>query len=426
MFDTGNLGDLIKFHVGGGTPSRGIPAFWNGSIPWASVKDFEDGITDLAITEEYISEKGLNSSSANLIKSGSLIICSRMAVGRAAICSKDTAINQDLKALFPYENVNIRYLLHLIGWLRPVIESRSLGSTVKGIRVSDLLAIDTPIAPNTEQAFIAKIIDDLDTQIRETEAIIAKLQQVKQGLLHDLLTRGVDENGELRPSYEEAPELYKPSELGWIPKQWDVKTIEELGGFVTSGSRDWAQYYSERGDLFIRIGNLTREHINFRFDKIQYVTPPKLGDGQRTKLVSGDILVSITADLGIVGVISEEIGTAYINQHIAMIRFSNEGVNARFIGHFLGSSNFQRLLSAKNDAGAKAGLNLPTVRSFPVLTVGKTEQDEIANRLDSMDKSIEIERVCLNKLKLKKSGLMEDLLTGKVRVTELIKQQQAS
>ena len=79
--------------------------------------------------------------------------------------------------------------------------------------------------PFAEQKQVANILETLDTQIRQTEAIIAKLQQVKQGLLHDLLTRGIDENGQLRPPYEQAPELYKESPLGWIPKEWEVSTI---------------------------------------------------------------------------------------------------------------------------------------------------------------------------------------------------------
>ena len=70
-------------------------------------------------------------------------------------------------------------------------------------------------------AKIAEILDTLDTTIRQTEAIIEKLKQVKQGLLHDLLTRGIDANGELRPPQSQAPHLYKDSPLGWIPREWE-------------------------------------------------------------------------------------------------------------------------------------------------------------------------------------------------------------
>src|SRR5690606_28997388 len=79
-----------------------------------------------------------------------------------------------------------------------------------------------------EQRAIAQILDTLDTAIRETEALIGKLKAVKQGLLHDLLTRGIDANGELRPPQSEAPQLYKESPLGWIPRGWEVVEVGEV------------------------------------------------------------------------------------------------------------------------------------------------------------------------------------------------------
>ena len=171
--------------------------------------------------------------------------------------------------------------------------------------------------------------------------------------MHDLFTRGIGADGKLRPRREEAPELYRESAIGWIPKEWDIQTVESLGGFVTSGSRDWAKYYSKEGALFIRIGNLTREHINFRLDNIQHVLPPKESDGQRTKLIENDILLSITADLRITTVVLKEIGDAYINQHIALMRFSNTNFDSRFFGHFFASQIFQNYIKRMNDSGAK-------------------------------------------------------------------------
>lgn len=274
--------------------------------------------------------------------------------------------------------------------------------------------------PLPNQQIIAQILDTLDTTIRQTEAIIAKLQQIKQGLLHDLLTRGIDADGQLRPSVEQAPHLYKESPLGWIPREWEVVTLESISSNVTSGSRDWARFYSEDGALFVRIGNLTREHINFRFDSVIYVNPPTHGDGQRTRLETGDLLISITADLGIVAVVSESINEAYINQHIALVRLKQEQVNSRFIGHYLGCPIAQKGISKLNDAGAKAGLNLPTIRNIQVVVPDRREQDNIALRLDKIDKQIENQKTEFIKLRSTKSALMDDLLTGRVRVTALL------
>ncbi|WP_296542127.1 restriction endonuclease subunit S [Rhodoferax sp.] len=271
-----------------------------------------------------------------------------------------------------------------------------------------------------EQSKIAKVLDVVDTAIHETGAIIAKLKAVKQGLLHDLLTRGIDANGELRPPQAEAPHLYKPSPLGWIPKDWDVVTLESVSKTVTSGSRDWARFYADSGALFVRIGNLTREHINFRYESTMYVRPPRNADGQRTRLESGDILISITADLGIVGVVPDDLGEAYINQHIALVRPDLDAVNSRFVGHYLAGPIAQTYISKLNDAGAKAGLNLPTIRGLVTAKPLRTEQDLIAARLDEIDNRIQNATAESAKLRELKSGLMDDLLTGRVRVTALL------
>lgn len=294
------------------------------------------------------------------------------------------------------------------------------GGTRTKLTQGELRRIEINLPMEEEQKGIAEVLDTLDTAIHETEAIIAKLKAVKQGLLHDLLTRGIAANGELRPPQAEAPHLYRQSPLGWIPKEWEVVTLESLSKTVTSGSRDWARFYADSGALFVRIGNLTREHINFRYESTIYVRPPRNADGQRTRLESGDILISITADLGIVGVVPDGLGEAYINQHIALVRPDIDLVNSRFIGHYLAGPIAQTYISKLNDAGAKAGLNLPTIRGLVTAKPLRTEQDLIATRLDEIDNRIQNAIAESTKLRELKAGLMDDLLTGRVRVTPLL------
>ena len=313
---------------------------------------------------------------------------------------------------------------HFLYWyLKPIIlkiHSKTPQTTVRHLSVKNINLIEIPKFSHQEQGVVARILDTLDTTIRETEAIIAKLKAVKQGLLHDLLTRGIDDNGELRPPQSEAPHLYKPSPLGWKPEEWDILCLEDVSTLVTSGSRDWARFYSESGALFVRIGNLTRDHINLRFDSIIYVNPPRNSDGQRTLLEEGDILISITADLGTIGVIPKGLGEAYINQHVALVRPNTERINPRFMGHYLAGTVSQTNINNLNDAGAKAGLNLPTVRKLQLASPRRREQDAIANRLDELDRQIQHSTEELSKLNNLKSGLMDDLLTGRVRVTPLL------
>ena len=358
---------------------------------------------------------------AKLVKKSDVLVSVRAPVGAVNIADRDYCIGRGLAGirLSGIEpNLAAQLVQHQSADLRRVAQ----GTTFEAISKSDLQTLQLRLPPVAELPVIAQLLDTLDTAIHQTEAIVEKLKQVKQGLLHDLLTRGVDANGELRPSYEQAPELYQDSPLGWVPKAWDVVTLESVSHTVTSGSRDWARFYADSGALFVRIGNLTREHINFRYESTIYVRPPRNADGQRTRLESGDILISITADLGIIGVVPDGMGEAYINQHIALVRPNLSIINPRFVGHYLASPVAQTNISKLNDSGAKAGLNLPTIRSLITAKPIGDEQDVIATRLDEIDKRIQNATTESAKLRELKSGLMDDLLTGRVRVTPLLAQ----
>lgn len=411
--------------VSGGTPSRDVPSFWRGAIPWVTPGELSGNTTKfLQDTNEHISASGLAGSGANLLPVGSLMVTTRATLGARAINAVPMATNQGFKSIIFKDTAEAEFYFHLFEKVQPELVRRASGTTFLEIAAAEFSRIEVPSPSSSEKRLITKVLDTLDTAIHETEAIIAKLKAVKQGLLHDLLTRGIDANGELRPPQTEAPHLYKPSQLGWIPKEWDIATLEAVSSTVTSGSRDWARFYAESGALFVRIGNLTREHINFRFDSTIYARPPRNADGQRTRLKPGDILISITADLGIVGVVPDGMGEAYINQHIALVRPNLGAVNPRFVGHYLASPVAQAYISKLNDAGAKAGLNLPTIRGLLTARPEHTEQNLIAERLDEIDNRIQNATTESAKLRDLKFGLMDDLLTGRVRVTPLLQEAQ--
>lgn len=354
-----------------------------------------------------------------LCKVNDVLISVRAPVGAVNLADRDYCIGRGLAAL-RIRGIKPSLAGEIIARQSPVLRRVAQGTTFEAINKSDLLSLSIELPPKDEWSYIAKILDTLDTVIQETEASITKLKAVKQGLLQDLLTRGIDANGELRPPRAVAPQLYKESPLGEIPKEWDVATLESVSSMVTSGSRDWARFYTDSGALFVRIGNLTRDHVNFRYDSPVFVRPPRNADGQRTRLEAGDILISITADLGIVGVVPDGIGEAYINQHIALVRPNLAVVNPRFVGHYLASSVAQTYISKLNDAGAKAGLNLPTVRGLVTVKPKRVEQDLIAARLDEIDNRIQNAETESAKLRELKAGLIDDLLTGRVRVTRLL------
>lgn len=215
-------------------------------------------------------------------------------------------------------------------------------------------------------------------------------------------------------------EVHKKTEFGSLPMDWDVTHIGEFNPFVTSGSRGWAEYYSEFGSPFIRITNLRRSSIYLDASDMKFVSLPALSaEGRRTQLRFGDILVSITADIGIIGYIEECIEKpSYINQHIALVRFENEKINSKFVAYFLASENVQRLFKGGADQGAKAGMNLNSVRSIAFALPRKKEQTAIANALSDVDALINSLEKLIAKKQAIKTATMQQLLTGKTRLPQ--------
>ena len=215
------------------------------------------------------------------------------------------------------------------------------------------------------------------------------------------------------------PPGYKQTEVGVIPEDWEIKQIGDLKPFVTSGSRGWAAFYSERGSPFIRITNLSRACIYPDLEDLRFVNlAVDDSEAARTQIHDGDVLISITADIGMIGHITAEVPKpAYINQHIALVRFDSRRTSSRFVSYFLASESPQKLFRALTDSGAKAGMNLTTVQQIRLaLPPTKAEQEAIAEALSDADALIEsLEQLLAKKLHLKQ-GAMQELLTGKKRL----------
>lgn len=174
------LGNLLSQIKGGGTPSKSKTEYWNGNIPWCSVKDMSDDKFRISKTEDFITKLGLEKSSSNLIPKGTVITSTRMGLGRAFINDIDMAINQDLKALYPNELLDNNFLLWLIIFNRNKIESLGTGSTVKGIRLETLKALEVWLPPLPTQRKIAAILSAYDDLIENNLKRIKLLEEKAQ------------------------------------------------------------------------------------------------------------------------------------------------------------------------------------------------------------------------------------------------------
>lgn len=180
------LGNCMDKIVGGGTPSRADPLFWNGIIPWATVKDFAS--FDKKRTQEYITKLGLENSATHLIPSGIPITSTRMGLGKIVIYDVDVAINQDLKALFIANTCDTKFIVQWFLHNNRLIESLGTGSTVKGIRLEQLTELPILLPAQEEQTAIASILSDMDAEIEHLEKKLTKYRLIKQGMMQELLT----------------------------------------------------------------------------------------------------------------------------------------------------------------------------------------------------------------------------------------------
>ena len=167
-----------------------------------------------------------------------------------------------------------------------------------------------------------------------------------------------------------------------LPKGWVWTRLGHLSQFVTSGSRDWAKHYANEGAIFIRMGNLSKDHYHLRLDHIQRVKPPANSEGTRTRLEGGDICISITGDVGMLGLIPEGFGESYINQHTAMVRPMPE-MKGRYLTEMFRSPFAQEQFN-EPQRGIKNSFRLTDVTQFAVPLPPIAEQHRIVAKVDEL------------------------------------------
>lgn len=178
------LRELVSFK-GGGTPSKQVPEYWGGDIPWASVKDFTS--TTLSETQDFITQEGLRNSSANLIPKGHVIIPTRMSLGKAAINTVDLAINQDLRALVPRVPLDAKFLLHAVLSLKDEILKKGSGATVKGITQEELYKLEIPVPEDfNDQIRIAHLLGKVEGLLVQRKQNLQQLDDLLKNVFLEM------------------------------------------------------------------------------------------------------------------------------------------------------------------------------------------------------------------------------------------------
>ena len=247
------------------------------------------------------------------------------------------------------------------------------GTTRLKLTQASMKKIPISVAPLAEQQRIVTRIENLFAKLDEAkekaQVVIDSFELRKSAILHKAFT------GELTERWRKKHGVGLDS--------WETVTSKKLFEYVTSGSRGWAQYYSQSGAVFVRMGNLQHSTIELDMSSIQYVDLPDKAEGQRSLIKKNDILISITADVGMIGLVRDIDFEGYINQHVALARPA-EPESAEFIAWYLVSDVGFKQFRKKQRGATKVGLGLNDIRTLCLDMPIMAEQKEILNILNRL------------------------------------------
>ncbi len=352
-------------------------------------------------------------------KPDSILISVRAPVGKLNWGEQGYCIGRGLGAIKAKSGISdTRFLGYSIEQNVAFLHRRSQGSTFSAIGTNDIKIFPIPEVPYEKQKKISFILGTIDQAIEKTEALIEKYQQIKAGLMHDLFTRGVTADGQLRPPREQAPELYQHTPIGWIPKEWKVKllgVLAEIVSGVTLGAK--GEISDEIEVPYLRVANVQDGYLDLTEVKTVRVSRTQL---EKLQLQFGDVLMNEGGDfdkLGRGSVWQEEIKPCIHQNHVFRVRPRDGQLRSYFLAFWSQSEMGKKyfVLNSKQSTNL-ASINSTQLNRFPVALPSSIEQARIEARIIAHNGCLDSLGQELAKLRQQKSGLMHDLLTGKVPV----------
>lgn len=397
------LVDVIDSIVGGGTPSKAMPSYYTGNIPWMTVKDMNKHV--LTDTIDHITEEAVNKSSSNLIPAGIPIIATRMSLGKIITARFDSAINQDLKAIFLNENIDTKYFVF---WYRSFgrnIEALGAGTTVQGIRLEVLKALPFPLSPLAEQKEIVNLLDNLLAQVDTLKTRLDTIPNILKRFRQSVLAAAVSGKltGEWRQQNPCHPDTEKLAHLKkslikektikqdlevrngtpWfeIPDAWGFLELSSFALKITDGEHQTPKRES-KGKYLLSARNVRDGFIDL--SNVDYV-----GDEEFAKLRSrcnpdkNDILISCSGSVGRVSLVDESNKYVMVRS-AALVKTVNNAINNKYLMYVLQSIYLQAQIEEKSKSTAQSNLFLGQIKELGIPYPHVEEQKEIVRRVDEL------------------------------------------
>ncbi|MGC0798016.1 restriction endonuclease subunit S [Pantoea agglomerans] len=399
-----NLGAILLSIIGGGTPSKSKPEYFLGNIPWMSVKDMNKHI--LKDTVDHITPEAVKNSSTNIIPAGTPIIATRMSLGKIVTASFDSAINQDLKALFLPKDIERNFFLHWYRSQSQLIESLGTGTTVKGIRLEVLNGLSINLPPLAEQKIIADKLDDLLARVESIKARLGNIPEILKTFRQSVLASAV--NGNLTenwrgtytpniPCFESIAE--KKRDLissGQIKKdlvaekiepnfenvrEWLYLKLQSLAEKITDGEHKTPKR-EKSGRYLLSARNIQNGFISV--SNVDYV-----GEEEFKKLRKrcdpnrGDVLISCSGSVGRICLVDEDDKYVMVRS-AALVRIRGEFIQEKYLMYFLQSPISQKHIEESSKSTAQANLFLGPIKDLVIALPSIDEQAEIVRRVEEL------------------------------------------
>jgi type I restriction enzyme, S subunit len=410
----GYLGKICSIEIGR-TPSRDIAHYWDpekqSDNAWVTIKDMNCRF--ITKTAEHISDLGVKRSNSRLQPNGTILLSYKLTIGRVAIAARPLYTNEAIASLKPRE-FNPDFLFYGLQYWNLL---QDVDQAIKGVTLNKeklkKISFDYP-SSTTEQFKIAEILMTLDRMIEQTEALIANQQRIKTGLMQDLLTRGIDNDGNIR---SEKTHEFLDSPLGRIPADWECRL---LAYFVPSAEYGISSSLGESGIPVLRMNNFSDGEADISNLKFTEFAVP-----ERLLLRDGDVLFNRTNSwehVGRTGIWRCQIPQTTFASYLVRLNPDPKKLLGELLNTWLNWEPTQiAMRRLATPAVQQVNINPTNLRSiYAAFPCSLTEQFEIVSRLTIMRHNLNSCREQLNKLRAIKTGLMQDLLTGKVPVTPLL------
>lgn len=391
--------DDFGYIVSGGTPSTSVPSYWNGMIPWCTPTDITgtEGII-ISKTEKCITEDGLKNSSADVLPSGSLLLCTRATIGDSKINSIPMATNQGFKNVVPFKDTCIKYLYYLLQTKKREMLEKATASTFAEISKSALCEIPLQAPEKQEQEQIAQVLFGIDALITDLQKLIQKKKNIRQGTMQMLVTgkKRLDGFSGEWVKINLAKNSRLKARIGWQ-------------GLTTAEYLDEGYSYLITGTDF--------KDGRIEWNGCHYVDYDRYAQDPNIQVSNGDLLLTKDGTIGKVAFVTDLKRPATLNSGVFLVKPITDAYTAHFMFYVLESSVFKDFLQQLSAGSTINHLYQKDLVKFDLFVPPtKEEQEAIAGILFDMDCDIHKLEEKLSKYQKVKQGMMEELLTGKVRL----------